>query len=218
MAVPMEWLTAVIEADPGFDAAYLPDPVPRGFGWCMVYAGGSAATHAWDAAELERVVAAGLRLLPVWVPTPGHDDPAAAGEEFAVWLADHGAPKGTPVLWDMETAGAASAAWLNRACDVTAVASGRGALNLVYGSTGTLFGLPARSGYFPADPTGSPHFVQRPEVAGTQYRWNVPTSAGSASIELAPSGPAGERMSLNTAGVIDLDVITRDWYKRLWKP
>src|SRR6516225_4897392 len=153
MTVAMEWLTAVIEADPGFDAAYAPDPIPRGFGWCMVYAGGSSATHAWDQAEIDRAVAAGLRLLPVWVPNPGHDDPVLAAEGFAAWLIEHHAPQGTPLLWDMETAGAASAGWLNRACDITAAGSGRAALNLVYGSTGTLFGLPARSGYFPADPT-----------------------------------------------------------------
>jgi len=213
---PSMWLPAVAECVPGFDAAYLPDPAPAGYAWCMVYAGGTAALHPWPDADVDRAIATGYRLLPAWVPAPGSDDPKHAAASFVTWLEEWKVPRDTPLLWDMETAGQPDAAWLNRACDITAAASGKGDLNLVYGSTGTLFGLPARSGYFPADPTGSPHLVLRPQVAGTQYRWGVPVANGALNFDQAPYSDVAQRSA--APGQVDLDVAVRELYAKMWKP
>lgn len=175
-----------VEVVEAFDAAHCPDPVPDGYRACMVYAGGSSATHAWTQAELDR--AAHLPRLPVWVPTPGHEDPHAVADQLLAWLAGHKVPQladqcghHTFVMWDMETGKEPDAAWLNRAADRVAA---HGYRNLVYGSISTLFGQPARSGYIVANPTGRPHFYQHPEVEGTQYAWNVKVPGGTIDQDL----------------------------------
>lgn len=175
------WTQGYVEVLPVFDAEHCPDPLPADFRACLVYAGGSSAAHAWDQAELDRV--AHLPRLPVWVPTPGHDAPLAAADQFLAWLAAHNVPStgqngGQPVhvMWDMETGQEPDAHWLNRAADRLAE---HGYWNLVYGSTSTLFGQPARDGYIVANPTGAPHMFAHPQVKGTQYAFNVKTAGGA---------------------------------------
>jgi len=176
----MQWLEAMVEVASMFDAEFCPDPVPVGYDAALVYAGGSSAAHAWDTAELARV--AHLPRLPTWVPTPGVDDPVAAAEAFIGWLAEHEVAAVNPVngvhqlvMWDMETGQDSNHRWLKAAADRMAKS---GYFNLVYGSISTLFALPARSGYMVANPTGVEHMYLRPEVGGTQYTFNKPTSGG----------------------------------------
>ena len=174
------WTEGYVEVLPVFDAEHCPDPLPADFRACLVYAGGTSAAHAWDQAELDRV--AHLPRLPVWVPTPGHDAPLQAADDFIHWLNQHNVPSrnagsGQPVhvLWDMETGQEPDAHWLNRAADRLAE---HGWFNLVYGSTSTLFGQPARDGYIVANPTGAPHMFMHPQVKGTQYAFDVQTAGG----------------------------------------
>lgn len=177
----MTWLVGYVDTVEMFDAERCPDPVPAGYPACLVYAGGTAAAHAWDEAERARV--AHLHNLPTWVPNPAVDDPTAAAEAFVVWLIDNaytpvvdGTDEHQAVLWDMETAGHADARWLDKACDHLAAA---GYWNLVYGSTSTLFGLPERDGYVVADPTGAPHMYLHPAARATQHTWNVHVAGGT---------------------------------------
>lgn len=174
------WTQGYVEVLEAFDAEHCPDPLPAGYRACLVYAGGSSAAHAWDDAELARV--AHLPRLPCWVPTPGHEGPLEAADQFLAWLRAHGVPTqaeagGRPVhvMWDMETGKEPDAQWLNRAADQLASA---GYWNVVYGSTSTLFGQPARDGYIVANPTGQPHMFPHPQVKGTQYEFDVRTPGG----------------------------------------
>lgn len=192
------WLSGYVEVDPGFDAAHCPDPVPSGYKWAMVYAGGSSATHAWDEAELHRVNQ--LPRLPVWVPTPGRDDPLKAADAFLAWLTAHHVPpisaaphRPVHVMWDMETGKEPDAAWLNKAADRVAA---HGYWNLVYGSISTLFGQPARSGYIVANPTNQPHMYPHAGARGTQWAEDVKVPGG----------------------LIDQDVLDRFLVGQLWMP
>lgn len=191
------WLEGFVEVQTGFDAEHCPVPVPAGFAWCMVYAGGSSAAHAWSPAELAAV--AHLPRLPVWVPTPGSETPLAAAAGFREWLAAHGVPTPVHVMWDMEAGRQAGddPHWLNQAADDLAQ---HGALNLVYGATGTLFDvtrpMPRRDGYVVADPTGVPHLYPRAGVRATQFAFDV-----------------RER-----GGLIDETAMERDLVRGLWQP
>src|SRR5258708_8027882 len=116
------WVPGEIDTAEMFDAAFCPAPVPAGFPACMVYAGGSSASHPWTARELALV--AHLPRLPVWVPTPGTDNPRQAGLTFVAWLAANKvpavAPKGehTPGMWDLETGRVPYPRWGNNPCKV----------------------------------------------------------------------------------------------------
>lgn len=184
---------------PGFDAAFCPDPVPLGYQWCEVYAGGSSATrqNGWTDAELARV--AHLPRLVVWVPTPGFDNPRQSALGFLNWLWAHGVPdtnaegEHTRVMWDLETGREPDAGWLNTAANVL---SAHGDWNVLYGSTSWLFGYPVRSGYCVADPTGFPHMYPHPGVVLTQWNW-------------------GKRVP---GGVIDEDLATADLVSKMWQP
>jgi hypothetical protein len=180
------WLSGYVECQPGFDAARCPDPVPSGYKWCMVYAGGSSATHAWDAAELARVEH--LPRLPVWVPTPGTDDPVASARGFLAWLQAHGVPsildaphRPVHVLTDLETGTLPDPKWVNAYCDVLAAA---GYWNLLYGSLSTILAQPRRSGYVTADWTGQPHLTQHAGVRGTQFRNDVRVPGGTIDLSV----------------------------------
>lgn len=180
----MDWLEAMVAVATMFDAEFCPDPIPVGYQAALVYAGGSSAAHPWEPSELALV--AHLPRLPTWVPTPGQDDPVAAAEAFLTWLADHGVPAVRPgtdvhqlVMWDMETGQDTNARWLKQAADRMAK---EGYFNLVYGSISTLFQLPPRSGYMVANPTNEAHMYLRPDVAGTQWTFNKPTTGGKIDI------------------------------------
>lgn len=180
------WLEAIEDCRPMFDAAYLPRPVPEGYEAVLVYAGGSAATHAWpdeDVAATEH-----LHQLPAWVPDPARDDPEVAADEFLAWLTSHHFPP--VVAWsgdrqlvsvDMETAGRADAAWVNRFCNRT---EQHGYENTPYGSKGTLFALPPREGYYVADWTNAPHMTLAPSVLITQYQADVEVSGGQIDLDM----------------------------------
>lgn len=192
------WTPAYVQVASMFDAETCPDPVPDHYDACMVYAGGSSAAHAWSEAELARV--AHLPRLPVWVPTPGHEGALAAADAFLAWLTEHGVPgrahaqdRPVHVMWDMETGKEPDAAWLDKAADHLAK---HGYWNLVYGSTSTLFGQPARDGYVVANPTGQPHMFQRAHVRATQYAFDVHVPGG----------------------IIDQTLITRELVNQLWTP
>ena len=173
------WVQGYVEVELGFDAEFCPDPVPAGYRWCMVYAGGTSATRAWDDAELARV--AHLPRLPVWVPTPGSDDPVAAGEAFVDWLTAHKVPSikasGRPchVLTDLETGTEPDPKWVNVFADQLANA---GYWNLEYGSISTILAQPVRSGYVVANPTGMPHLYPHAGVVGTQFAFDVRVPGG----------------------------------------
>jgi len=138
--------------------------------------------------------------LPAWVPTPGHESPLTVADQFLAWLHDHGVPSqdspgGRPVhvMWDMETGKEPDAHWLNQAADRLA---SHGYWNIVYGSTSTLFGQPARDGYMVANPTGKPHMYLHPAVRITQYAFDVKTPGG----------------------LIDESLIAVDLLHQLWMP
>jgi len=185
------WTPGYVEVEHGFDAEFCPDPVPSGYQWCMVYAGGSSAAHPWDSAELARV--AHLPRLPVWVPTPGTDNPVTAAAELMAWLRGHKVPAGTHVMWDMETGQEPDPQWLGKAADAVRKA---GWLNLIYGSVSSIFGQPRRDGYVVANPTGQPHMYAAANVRATQYSFNV-------------TEPGGQ---------IDQDLMAVDLVRQLWKP
>lgn len=190
------WLPGVVPTELMWDSAACPATPPAGHAACMAYFGGSSATRAWTTDELDHVKALKLRILPVWVPTPGSDNPRAAAEGLIQRLHDESVPAGVHVMWDMETGKEPDAAWLNRAADTVAAA---GWLNLVYGSTSTLFGQPPRDGYVVADwaVPRQPHLYGRAHVRATQFANDV-------------SLPDGHK--------IDQSVITHDLLAELWAP
>ena len=124
------------------------------------YGGGALATHAWTDAELDQQSARWR--LPIWVPDPAGDAVAQAHACLAT-LASLGVPKGVAYSLDMETSPAAG--FVHTFAQVTEPDY----LCVPYGSTGNIFGLPVRAGYWVADPTGTPHFYPHRGVVGTQW-------------------------------------------------
>jgi hypothetical protein len=160
-----------------FDAAYCPNPVPGGYTFAEVYIGGSSAYHIWTNAELERV--RGLPVLPIWVPTPGSDNPSQIAQGCAARMAALGLPPGAhryhAVMLDMEAS--------TNAAFVAAFAKRLLSLQYdtyVYGSADTVFSLPQCNGYVVADPTGAEHLYARQgkTIVGTQYNWDVTVPGG----------------------------------------
>jgi hypothetical protein len=192
------WVPGLVHCAQSFDAAHCPDPAPTGYEGALVYAGGSSAAHAWTRQEIARAAAVVKWLLPTWVPTPGTDNPKAAGTEFVNWLNNHKVPDSTKaghqvhLLWDLETGVEPDPPWVNAACKVTADA---GWYNLIYGSVSWLFQQPERSGYwvagFPAPGNPQPPYMYRHiNVKATQYAANVKVKGGVidkslVSVELA---------------------------------
>jgi len=174
--------------DRGWDAAFAPDPPPDqddGYSWCQVYIGGSSATrrNGYNQTELARV--ADLPKLPVWVPTPGFDNPRQSALACLAALKAFGVPaNATPwrvVMWDMETGVLPDPAWFTIAHAVM-MAAGYGTIS--YGSTAWVFGEPSYLGMIVAQPDGNPDFrplqAQHPtaKIVGKQYRWGVQAPGG----------------------------------------
>jgi hypothetical protein len=172
----------------GWDAAFCPDPAPDqddGYSWCEVYIGGSSATRrtGWNVTERARV--ADLPKLPVWVPTPGRDNPRQSALDCLYALRIFGVPAwATPwraVMWDMETGTLPDPAWFKVAHGVM-MAAGYGTVS--YGSQGWAFGEPNYLGMIIADPDGTPDFrplrAAHPDalIVGKQYKWQVDTPGG----------------------------------------
>lgn len=164
-----------------WDAAHCPDPIPDGFAACLVYVGGTSAAHVWDDAELARV--AHLPRLPVWVPTPGHDNPRQVAIEAAHRLAHLGVPdhpdacgNRPALLWDMETGKEPDPSWYDHAANAL---WHRGYANLGYASPNVARALPIRSGIVVARPDTQPVIGPLRGELGTQYSWGFRTPGGT---------------------------------------
>ena len=133
-----------------YDAAFPPADPPQADGTCL-YLGGDAV-HVWTTAEIGAQKA--RYRLPVFVrsnpPGPG----AAADVAAAVSrLTAIGAPKGTLVAWDMETA--ADPSYIR---GVSAGLASAGYKLIVYGSQSAVLGNDVPDGlYWGADWTSVPH-------------------------------------------------------------
>lgn len=125
------------------------------------YLGGALATHTWSHAELAEQSARWR--LPIWVPDPA-GDPVAQAHDCVAALAALGVPAGVAYSLDEETS--KNAGFVHAFAQVTEAA---GYLCVPYGSSGNIFSLPVRAGYWVADPTGVPHMYPHPGVEGTQW-------------------------------------------------
>lgn len=164
-----------------WDRAHCPSPLPDGYGACGVYIGGSSATHIWDDAELASV--AHLPRLPIWVPTPGHENPRQVAMQAVSRLRELGVPsvaddcgRRPAMVWDMETGRDTDGAWLDIAANYL---HAHGYLNLVYASLSVITLLPSRAGRWLALPDGLNRLTGLPDELGKQYRWAVPTPGGT---------------------------------------
>lgn len=183
----------------GFDAAFCPDPVPvalsgQPVGWCEVYIGGTSAFHVWTAAEVARV--ADLPKLPVWVPSPGLDNPGQAGMDCLNALRVAGVPDHTApyraVMVDLETgaaAGQADPGWL-AAFRARILAGGYD--TMPYASMNLVFGYPAYLGRIGACWDGSQSFTCNGEalagtIVGKQYAAEVATPGGFVDLDVLDS-------------------------------
>jgi hypothetical protein len=178
----------------GFDAAWCPDPVPTGYGWCEVYIGGSSATRprGWSAEEVIRVDH--LPKLPVWVPTPGHDNPRQSALSCLAALKAFGVPAyATPwraVLWDLETGVEPDPAWFSV---VRSVMMNHGYGTMSYGSVAWAFGEPNYMGLIVAEWDGEPSLdslrLEHPGalIVGKQYRAGVRVPGGEVDQDVLDS-------------------------------
>lgn len=144
-----------------YDAA-VPPPNPPQTDGIAFYIGGDAA-HVWTLAEIQATKA--RYRLPIFV----RSDPSAANAdldaaEAARALTSIGAPRGSLVAWDTETA--ADPAYMTTVCRLI---TGYGYALIDYGSQSALFGneLPPEAYYWGADWTGRQAVL--PGDSGTQY-------------------------------------------------
>lgn len=184
--VAQMWVEAEVDTALVWDAAVCPNPLPDGYAACMGYLGGSSAAHEWTPDEWARV--AHMPRLPVWVPTPGTDNPRQSAlaclarlDALRVPRADQNGGRHVRILWDLETGREPDKGWADAACDVMRA---HGYFSLIYGSAAWTFGNPARAGYVVADPTGQPHMYDHPNVAGTQFAWGIPSNGGRIDASL----------------------------------
>jgi hypothetical protein len=130
---------------------------------CLVYSGGDTP-HAWSKTETDAQSA--TYRLPTWVRSnPTQVNVAGDIGGFLNWLKAVGAPKGSTVCLDLETA--VDTAYVN-AFNIGLTDAGYPVMK--YGSRGFIFGNPKTSGgTFVADPTGQPHMVTEGDTVATQY-------------------------------------------------
>lgn len=176
----------------GWDAATCPDPLPRdGIGVaCEVYIGGSSAFHVWTDREINRV--RHMPKLPVWVPTPGSDNPRQAALACVARLHELGVPasrtgKRVRVLCDLETGQEPDAPWLDTfALNIWA----RGYSTSPYMS----LSLWDRSAYtakegvviaeYPANGEPNLALFDDKRIVGHQYAAEVHTAGGNVDLDL----------------------------------
>lgn len=143
-----------------YDAAWPPPSPPAADGVC-IYIGGDTP-HVWTAFEIARQAA--RYRLPIWVRSdPQQADPVKDAAACLNRLAVIGAPKGTLVALDVETA--VDVSFVQR---FGAILISAGYSVIVYGSMSTLFLNDAPNGwYWGADWTSHPHLA--PGTVMTQY-------------------------------------------------
>ncbi len=179
----------------GWDAAYCPDPVPttingRRMAYAGFYLGGSSAFRAWPDNERRRLAASRLRAMPIWVPTPGSENPRQVALQAAAALRAVGIPAhATPfraLMWDLETGVVPATQWLTIAANTLA---SQGYDNLVYGSPdgSQIFSVPARLGYIVAFYDGRPSLYPHPGAVGKQYEPNVSVPGGQVDLNVLES-------------------------------
>ena len=140
-----------------------------GFDICAFYLGGMTP-HPWTDAQ---IAAQQQRYrLPIWVYDPTRD-PLEQSKAAIARLIEIKAPLGITVAFDLETRIAPVA--VNGFADHLHAAGG---FTLPYGSSGSLFYNPVRSGYWVADPTGISHQYEHPHVRGTQWNWHGVADTG----------------------------------------
>jgi hypothetical protein len=176
----------------GWDAAFCPDPAPKVIdgqaqSYGGFYLGGSSAFRVWTDVERRRLAGSGLRGMPIWVPTPGWDNPRQVALQAANALRVVGVPAfASPwrvLMWDFETGVEPDPAWFSVAHDTLV---GRGYASLVYGSPvgSGLFSYQPGTGYMVADWDGVPELYPHPHVAGKQYRAGVAVPGGEVDLDV----------------------------------
>jgi hypothetical protein len=179
----------------GWDAAFCPDPVPteingRRMAYAGFYLGGSSAFRTWPDGERRRLAASRLRAMPIWVPTPGHENPRQVALQAADALKAAGIPAhASPfraLMWDLETGIEPDSQWLTVAANTLAA---YGYDNLVYGSPdgSGIFSEPARLGYIVAFYDGRPSLYPHPGAVGKQYQANVSVPGGQVDLNVLES-------------------------------
>lgn len=183
----------------GFDAAFCPNPVPSSIdglevAWCEVYIGGSSATRprGWSAAELVRVEH--LAKLPVWVPTPGADNPTQSARSALSALRAFRVPAfASPwraLLVDLETGLAATSAdqaWL---AAFRARIEAAGYDTMPYASVSRLCGYQAYTGRLGACWDGSQDLTRCNgelvpcALVGKQYAAEVQLAGGAVDLDV----------------------------------
>lgn len=178
--------------DYGWDAEFVPDPAPTEINgmhmsYAGIYLGGSSAARVTPSRERARITEAGLKTMPIWVPTPGFDNPRQAALDAANLLRMAGVPDhATPwrvLMWDQETGILPDPSWLALAADTLAA---RGYGSLVYGSPdgSHLFANPPRSGYIVASWDGRPTLYPAPHVVGKQFAAGVVVPGGVVDLDV----------------------------------
>jgi hypothetical protein len=179
----------------GWDAAFCPNPVPtvingRRMAYAGFYLGGSSAYRTWTDDERRRLAASRLRAMPIWVPTPGYENPRQVGLQAVAALKAVGIPAhATPfraMMWDLETGIEPDSQWLTIAANTLA---SNGYDNLVYGSPdgSHIFSEPPRLGYIVAYYDGRPSLYPHPGAVGKQYQANVSVPGGQVDLDVLES-------------------------------
>lgn len=172
----------------GWDAAFCPDPLPEdSVGTiCQVYVGGTSAYRTWTPGERSRV--AHMPKLPVWVPTPGTDNPRQEALAFLRELELLGWGPSTAsgdrlyVMVDLETGKEPDAGWLDVFASYIWSA---GLSTLEYGSREWIYGYHPKEGRIIADPDGVASLSGLPaHTIGKQYQQNVPVPGGKVDLDV----------------------------------
>lgn len=206
----------------GFDAAFCPNPVPSSIGgqpvhWCEVYIGGSSASrpHGWSAAELVRVEH--LAKLPVWVPTPGYENPDHAAQLCLAALRAFRVPAfASPwraVLVDLETGLAATEADQSWLAPFRARIEAGGYDTMTYASTSRICGYQAYTGRLGACWDGSQDLTRwNRELAGCalvgkQYAAEVQLSGGAVDLDVLDEGHMAHLGLWNATQAVTVEMI-----------
>jgi hypothetical protein len=176
----------------GWDAAFCPDPVPteingRRMSYAGFYLGGSSAFRTWSDDERQQLSASGLQAMPIWVPTPGFENPRQVALQASAALKAVGIPPYAKpyraLMWDLETGIEPDSQWMTVAAN-TLVSHGYD--SLVYGSPdgSQIFSEPQRLGYIVAYYDGRPSLYPHPGAVGKQYQANVSVPGGEVDLDV----------------------------------